>query len=247
VARRRAPARRQPRAGGLADGRALRRAGLILARVPEELEDVAVRVEEEDLRVAVTPRHRAARELYAVLGETGTCAVQVVDLEREMVRHPPVHTRAGIPLPRATRRVGVREEMDLGPAEPEPRAVEGEVRRPRHLLEPERLGVEAARAVEVGDDEPDVLDAHVQETYRNLAGPDQGGTMPLIRVELFDYRMSDETSAALIEKLTDALGEATHPGLKEHTWVIVEGHNPKNWGLAGKPWPIDQMPPASAS
>ena len=56
--------------------------------------------------------------------------------------------------------------------------------------------------------------------------------MPLIRVELFDYRMSDETSAALIEKLTDALGEATHPGLKEHTWVIVEGHNPKNWGLA---------------
>ncbi len=58
--------------------------------------------------------------------------------------------------------------------------------------------------------------------------------MPLIRVELFDYRMSDETSAALIEKLTDALGEATHPGLKEHTWVIVEGHNPKNWGLGGQ-------------
>ena len=43
--------------------------------------------------------------------------------------------------------------------------------------------------------------------------------MPLIRVELFDYRMSDETSAALIEKLTDALCEATHPGLKEHTWA----------------------------
>ena len=70
--------------------------------------------------------------------------------------------------------------------------------------------------------------------------------MPLIRVELFDYRMSEETSAALIERLTDALGEATHPGLKEHTWVIVEGHNPKNWGLAGKPWPVDQMPPAPA-
>ena len=71
--------------------------------------------------------------------------------------------------------------------------------------------------------------------------------MPLIRVELFDYRMSEETSAALIEKLTDALGEATHPGLKEHTWVIVEGHNPKNWGLAGKPWPVDQMPPAPSA
>ena len=41
--------------------------------------------------------------------------------------------------------------------------------------------------------------------------------------------------------------EATHPGLKEHTWVIVEGHNPKNWGLAGKPWPVEQMPPAPSS
>ena len=57
--------------------------------------------------------------------------------------------------------------------------------------------------------------------------------MPLIRVELFDYRLNDETSAALIEKLTDALCEATHPGLRDHTWVIVEGHNPKNWGLGG--------------
>ena len=68
--------------------------------------------------------------------------------------------------------------------------------------------------------------------------------MPLIKVDLFDYRMSDETSAALIEKLTDALCEATHPGLRDHTWVIVEGHSPKNWGLGGKPWPVDQMPPA---
>ena len=60
--------------------------------------------------------------------------------------------------------------------------------------------------------------------------------MPLIRVELFDYRMSEETSAALIEKLTDALGEATHPGLKEHTWVIVEGHDAHRWGRNAKPW-----------
>jgi phenylpyruvate tautomerase PptA (4-oxalocrotonate tautomerase family) len=71
--------------------------------------------------------------------------------------------------------------------------------------------------------------------------------MPLIRVELFDYRMSEETSAALIEKLTDALCEATHPGLRDHTWVIVEGHSPKNWGLGGKPWPVDQMPPGPPS
>ena len=66
--------------------------------------------------------------------------------------------------------------------------------------------------------------------------------MPLIRVELFDYRITEETSAALIEKLTDALCEATHPGLRDHTWVIVEGHNPKNWGLGGKPWPVGDLP-----
>ena len=71
--------------------------------------------------------------------------------------------------------------------------------------------------------------------------------MPLIRVELFDYRVTEETSAALIEKLTDALCEVTQPGLRDHTWVIVEGHSPKNWGLGGKPWPVGEMPPGPAS
>ena len=91
-----------------------------------------------------------------------------------------------------------------------------------------------------------MLDARRHTAYRNLAPTAKGVTMPLIRVELFDYRLSEETSAALIEKLTDALCEATHPGLRDHTWVIVEGHSPKNWGLGGKPWPVDQMPPAPA-
>ena len=67
--------------------------------------------------------------------------------------------------------------------------------------------------------------------------------MPLIRVELFDYRVNDETSAKLIAGLTDALCAATAEGLRDHTWVIVEGHDPKNWGLGGKPWPVGEMPP----
>ena len=37
-------------------------------------------------------------------------------------------------------------------------------------------------------------------------------------------------------KGTFALGEATHPGLKEHTWVIVEGHDAHRWGRNAKPW-----------
>ncbi len=67
--------------------------------------------------------------------------------------------------------------------------------------------------------------------------------MPLIEVKLFDYRVTPEVSAALIEKLTDALCDVVHAGLRDHTWVIVEGHNPKNWGVGGKPWPVDEMPP----
>ena len=67
--------------------------------------------------------------------------------------------------------------------------------------------------------------------------------MPLIRVELFDFRLDEETSRKLIRSLTDALCEATTEGLREHRWVIVEGHSPKNWGLGGEPWPPDKTPP----
>jgi phenylpyruvate tautomerase PptA (4-oxalocrotonate tautomerase family) len=71
--------------------------------------------------------------------------------------------------------------------------------------------------------------------------------VPLIRCELFDYRITPEVSAALIEKLTDALCEVVHPGLRDHTWVIVEGHNPQNWGLGGEPWPVGEMPPGPSA
>jgi phenylpyruvate tautomerase PptA (4-oxalocrotonate tautomerase family) len=67
--------------------------------------------------------------------------------------------------------------------------------------------------------------------------------MPLIEVKLFDFRVNEEVSRNLIAGLTDALCAATSEGLRDHTWVIVEGHSPKNWGLGGKPWPVDQMPP----
>lgn len=67
--------------------------------------------------------------------------------------------------------------------------------------------------------------------------------MPLIRVELFDFRMNDETSAKLIAELTDGLCRATTEALRDHTWVIVEGHSPKNWGIGGEPWPTDKTPP----
>ena len=54
--------------------------------------------------------------------------------------------------------------------------------------------------------------------------------MPLIRVELFDYRVTPEVSERLIAGMTDALCDAVHPDLRDHTWVIVEGHSPAQLG-----------------
>jgi phenylpyruvate tautomerase PptA (4-oxalocrotonate tautomerase family) len=60
--------------------------------------------------------------------------------------------------------------------------------------------------------------------------------VPLIEVRLFDRRVNPETSARIIEKLTDALADACQDeGVKQHTQVIVEGVSPQNWGQVGKP------------
>jgi phenylpyruvate tautomerase PptA (4-oxalocrotonate tautomerase family) len=71
--------------------------------------------------------------------------------------------------------------------------------------------------------------------------------MPLIEVKLFDFRVTPEVSEKLIAGMTDALCAATSEGLRDHTWVIVEGHSPKNWGLGGMPWPVEQMPPGPST
>ena len=65
--------------------------------------------------------------------------------------------------------------------------------------------------------------------------------MPLIRVELFDFRIDEEVSAKLIEGMTDVMADVVHESMRDHTWVIVEGHDPKNWGTGGRPWPVEQM------
>ena len=61
--------------------------------------------------------------------------------------------------------------------------------------------------------------------------------MPLVRVELFERRLTPELEARLIDRLTETLIETLEaPELKEHTWVIVEGHDAHCWGRNGKPW-----------
>ena len=58
--------------------------------------------------------------------------------------------------------------------------------------------------------------------------------MPWIEVKLYDHRVTEESVPQIIEKLTDALAEASGAA-KEHIQVIVQGVSPKHWGQAGKP------------
>jgi len=68
-------------------------------------------------------------------------------------------------------------------------------------------------------------------------------TMPLVRVELFERRLTPELEAQLIDRLTETLLDTLEaPELRPHTWVIVEGHDAHRWGRSGKPW--DEAPDA---
>ena len=59
--------------------------------------------------------------------------------------------------------------------------------------------------------------------------------MPLIEVKLYDTRVADQAQVErIIAKLTDALCEATEEGIREHTWVIVEGIPKSQWGRGGQ-------------
>ena len=61
--------------------------------------------------------------------------------------------------------------------------------------------------------------------------------VPLVRVELFERRLTPELESRLIERMTETLLEVLEaPELKEHTWVIVEGHDAHRWGRNAKPW-----------
>ena len=109
------PARRRRGARDLpGDRRARWSLALILSRELEELEHVAVGIAEEHLDVAVAARHRAPLENNAVLGESRAGSVEVVHLEREVVRHPTLGAGSRIRLPGSPGGMCVREQVDLG-------------------------------------------------------------------------------------------------------------------------------------
>jgi phenylpyruvate tautomerase PptA (4-oxalocrotonate tautomerase family) len=61
--------------------------------------------------------------------------------------------------------------------------------------------------------------------------------MPLVRVELFERRLTPEIEEQLIARMTETLLDVLDaPDLRSHTWVIVEGHDAHRWGRNAKPW-----------
>jgi 4-oxalocrotonate tautomerase len=64
--------------------------------------------------------------------------------------------------------------------------------------------------------------------------------MPLIEVKLYDRRINDEVVPKVIEKMTDAICDVIGDDIRDHTWVLVEGLSPKQWGIGGKPTDVTQ-------
>jgi 4-oxalocrotonate tautomerase len=58
--------------------------------------------------------------------------------------------------------------------------------------------------------------------------------MPWIDVKLYDTRVTEESVPKIIDALTDALAESSGAA-KEHIHVVIQGVQPKHWGIAGKP------------
>jgi 4-oxalocrotonate tautomerase len=58
--------------------------------------------------------------------------------------------------------------------------------------------------------------------------------VPVIEVKLYDRRVTEESVPKMIEALTDALHESSGAA-KEHIQVIIQGVEPRHWGIAGKP------------
>ena len=69
--------------------------------------------------------------------------------------------------------------------------------------------------------------------------------MPLVEVKLYDRRINDDCVPQVIEKITDVLCEVCGEDIREHTWVLVEGLSPKQWGIGGKPTDVAAAPAAT--
>ena len=58
--------------------------------------------------------------------------------------------------------------------------------------------------------------------------------MPMIEVKLYDRRVTEESVPKMVEAPTNALVESSGAA-PEHIHVVIQGIDPRHWGVAGKP------------
>ncbi|MFL0805872.1 MAG: 4-oxalocrotonate tautomerase family protein [Oceanobacter sp.] len=71
--------------------------------------------------------------------------------------------------------------------------------------------------------------------------------MPLIEVKVFKDELSNDQSAELISRITDAVAETTSEKLRDVTWVIVNEVNDGHWGVGGNALSLDDVKKIMAS
>jgi 4-oxalocrotonate tautomerase len=64
--------------------------------------------------------------------------------------------------------------------------------------------------------------------------------VPFVEVKAFEQRVDDASAARIIAAVTDALCSVWGEGVRDATWVTVEGLPPARWGIGGSP----SAPPA---
>ena len=65
--------------------------------------------------------------------------------------------------------------------------------------------------------------------------------MPLIQVKVFEDELSQKQSKDLINKITDAVTEATSEKLRDVTWVIIDEVKSGHWGVGGNALGLDDV------
>ena len=65
--------------------------------------------------------------------------------------------------------------------------------------------------------------------------------MPLINVKVFKDELSQQQSAELIGKITDAVAEVTSEKLRDVTWVVIDEVKSGNWGVGGNALGLDDV------
>jgi len=71
--------------------------------------------------------------------------------------------------------------------------------------------------------------------------------MPLIEVKVFKDELSNDQSAELISRITDAVAETISEKLRDATWVIVNEVNDGHWGVGGNALSLDDVKKIMAS